>query len=290
MPQDFDMRAVSPQKLKVENCSGMLFGTFQPERAEPLEAYLGEFGTGIIKRFLSRPIRILGYSRQRIAGNWKLYAENLRDTYHASLLHEFFVTYGVDRATQKGGVKMDSRHRHNMNHAYAASDSQEDAKAAYADTAARLDRMQLRDRKLLEFKNEFPDGMNLAAPTFFPNGLLIQINNTIGARQIRPKGVDAHEVFQTLFAYADDDEAMVRHRLISANLVGPAGFVSMEDGEAIEVIQRATASAGDSSAVVEMGGRGALRDLAHRVTETPIRGFWSYWAELMGVEPPGAIK
>ena len=290
MPADFDMRAASPQKLKVGNCSGMLFGTFQPERAESLEAYLGEFGTGIIKRFLSKPIRILGYSRQRIAGNWKLYAENLRDTYHASLLHEFFVTYGVDRATQKGGVKMDDRHRHNMNHAYAASDSQEDAKAAYADTAARLDRMQLRDKKLLEFKNEYPDGMNLAAPTFFPNGLLIQINNTIGARQIRPKGVDSHEVFQTLFAYADDDEAMVRHRLISANLVGPAGFVSMEDGEAIEVIQRATASAGGDSAVVEMGGRDPLRDLAHRVTETPIRGFWSYWAELMGMEPAGGVK
>ena len=133
--------------------------------------------------------------------------------------------------------------------------------------------------------------MNLAAPTFFPNALLIQINNTIGTRQIRPQGVGAHEVFQTLFGYVDDSEEMTRHRLLSANLVGPAGFVSMEDGEAIEVIQRATASAGDGgAAVVEMGGRGELKDLAHRVTETPIRGFWSYWAELMGVEPPGAIR
>src|SRR5919109_860127 len=78
---------------------------------------------GMLKRFFPRPVRILGYSRQRIEGNWKLYAENLRDTYHASLLHEFFVTYGVDRATQKGGVKMDARHRHNMNHAYATSDT-----------------------------------------------------------------------------------------------------------------------------------------------------------------------
>ena len=290
MPDDFDMNAVSPRKMKVESCAGMLFGTFQADRAEPLERYLGEFGTGIIKRFLSKPLRILGYSRQRIQGNWKLYAENLRDTYHASLLHEFFVTYGVDRATQKGGVKMDERHRHNMNHAYAASDSQEDAKAAYADTAARLDRMQLRDKKLLSFNNEFPDGMNLAAPAFFPNGLLIQINNSLATRQIRPKGVDAHEVFQTVFGYADDDEAMARHRLMSTNLVGPAGFVSMEDGEAIEVVQKATKSASDGYAIVEMGGRGPLRDLAHRVTETPIRGFWSYWAELMGVEPVNGIK
>jgi phenylpropionate dioxygenase-like ring-hydroxylating dioxygenase large terminal subunit len=235
-------------------------------------------------------VKILGYSRQRIHGNWKLYAENLRDTYHASLLHEFFVTYGVDRATQKGGVKMDERHRHNMNHAYAASDSQEEALKAYADTAARLDRMRLRDTKLLKFKNEFPDGMNLAAPVFFPNCLLIQINNTIGTRQIRPKSADEHEVFQTLYAFVDDDEEMLRHRLLSANLVGPAGFVSMEDGEAIEVIQKATQSGKDAYAVIEMGGRGPVRDLAHRVTESPIRGFWSYWAELMGVEAPGGIR
>ena len=52
---------------------------------------------------------------------------------------------------------------------------------------------------------------------------------------------------------------MARHRLISVNLVGPAGFVSMEDGEAIEVVQKATRSAGDAAAVVEMGGRGPVR-------------------------------
>ena len=196
----------------------------------------------------------------------------------------------MDRATQKGGVKMDGRHRHNMNHAYASTDTQEDATAAYAGTAARLDRMQLRDKKLLEFKNEFSDGMNLAAPVFFPNALLIQINNSLATRQIRPQGVSAHEVFQTVFGYADDDAAMTRHRLISANLVGPAGLVSMEDGEAIEAVQKATRSTRDGCAVIEMGGRGEVRDLAHRVTETPIRGFWSYWAELMGVEPAGAIR
>jgi anthranilate 1,2-dioxygenase large subunit len=150
--------------------------------------------------------------------------------------------------------------------------------------------MQLRDKKLLAFTNEFPDGMNLAAPTFFPNALLVQINNTLAARQIRPKGVDAHEVFQTVFGYTDDDEAMTRHRLMSSNLVGPAGFVSMEDGEAIEMVQKATRSSEDACAVIEMGGRGPLRDLPHRVTETPIRGFWSYWAELMGAEPEGGIR
>jgi anthranilate 1,2-dioxygenase large subunit len=132
--------------------------------------------------------------------------------------------------------------------------------------------------------------MNLAAPTIFPNMLLIQINNTLGTRQIRPKGVDSFEIFQTLFGYVDDSEEMTRHRLLLANLVGPAGFVSMEDGEAIEIIQKATRAETTAAAVFEMGGRGPLKDLAHRVTETPIRGFWSYWSELMGVEPAGAIR
>jgi anthranilate 1,2-dioxygenase large subunit len=290
MPADFDPKAVGPRKLRLAIVNGMIFGTFS-ERTEPIEQYLGEFGMGMVKRFFHKPITILGYSRQRIDGNWKLYAENLRDTYHASLLHEFFVTYGVDRATQKGGVKMDGRHRHNMNHAYGGSDTKEDARAAYAgNKGIELDRMRLRDTKLLHYIPEYADGMNLAGPTFFPNVIIIQINNTIGVRQIRPKGPGSHEIFQVLFGYEDDTPEMKRHRLMSANLVGPAGLVSMEDGEAIEIAQKATASAPDATSVIEMGGRGPVTDLAHRVTESPIRGFWSYWAELMGVEAPGGIR
>ena len=290
MPADFDLKTAGPRHLTVANFHGVLFGTFSAD-TEPLEQYLGEFGTGMIERFMHKPVRVLGYSRQMVNGNWKLYAENLRDTYHASLLHEFFVTYGVDRATQRGGVKMDARHRHNMNHAYAATDTQEEARAAYAGQAGvALDRMRLRDASLLKYVPEFADGMNLAAPTIFPNMLLIQINNTLATRQIRPKAVDSFEIFQTVFGYVDDDEEMTRHRLLLANLVGPAGFVSMEDGEAIEIIQKATRPETTASAVFEMGGRGPLKDLAHRVTETPIRGFWSYWSELMGAEPEGAIR
>jgi anthranilate 1,2-dioxygenase large subunit len=64
----------------------------------------------------------------------------------------------------------------------------------------------------------------------------------------------------------------------------------MEDGEAIEIVQRATRHQTDRCGVVEMGGHGAIQDQEHRVTDVPIRGFWSYWAELMGVEPPGGVR
>jgi anthranilate 1,2-dioxygenase large subunit len=287
---DFDMAANGPRKLRVESRGGMIFGTFA-EELERLADYLGAFGCELIDRFFHKPIRILGYHRQMVGGNWKFYAENLRDTYHASLLHEFFVTYGVDRATQKGGVRMDERHRHNMNHAYAATDTQEEARAAYAGTrGVETDRLQLKDPALLKYVPEFADGMNLAAPTLFPNAALIQINNTLAARQIRPKSPDAFEIFQTTFGYADDDEEMIQHRLRQTNLIGPAGYVSMEDGEAIEIAHRASRATQDGHMVVEMGGGGPIRDAAHRVTDVPIRGFWSYWAELMGVEPAGAER
>ena len=259
--------------------------------SETIEDYLGEFGRNLIQRFMYKPIRILGYTRQKVNGNWKLYAENLRDTYHASLLHEFFVTYGVDRATQKGGVMMDERHRHNMNYAFASSDTKAEADKAYENlSGVSLDRMRLSDSKLLKYIREFEDGMNLVTPTFFPNGIIVQINNSLASRQIRPKGPDSFEIFQTVFGYEDDSEEMMRHRLISANLVGPAGFVSMEDGEAIELVQKATLNDMQSHNIMEMGGRGEIQNLQHRVTETPVRGFWSYWAQLMGVEAPGGIR
>ena len=48
--------------------------------------------------FDGRQLRVLGYQRQRGPGNWKLMFENIKDPYHASLLHVFLVTFGLFRA------------------------------------------------------------------------------------------------------------------------------------------------------------------------------------------------
>src|SRR5262249_44713542 len=132
----FDMRAHGLRPLRVANINGALFGTFA-EDAEPLEDYLSAPIQAQLDRLLDRPVRGPRYNRQRIRGNWKLYAENTRDNYHASLLHEFLVTFGLDRSTQVGGVKMDLRHRHNITWAEADSDSDEFAHQAYAGAGVR---------------------------------------------------------------------------------------------------------------------------------------------------------
>ena len=90
------------------------------------------------------------------------------------------------------------------------------------------------------------------------------------------------ELVWTLFGYADDDEAMTARRLRQANLVGPAGYISMEDGAATGFVQRGVQAAAGHAAVVEMGGRGVASD-ASRITETTVRGFWQAWRGHMGI-------
>jgi len=60
----------------------------------------------------------------------------------------------------------------------------------------------------------------------------------------------------TYFGYADDDEDMTRRRLRQANLMGPAGFVSIDDSEVIEILTRPVVSPyPEGAGVMEMGGR-----------------------------------
>ena len=275
--------------MRVGAVGSAIFGTLA-EDAEPLEDFLGTPITAQLKRLFARPVKVLGYNRQRIRANWKLYAENTRDNYHASLLHEFLVTFGLDRSTQKGGVTMDGRHRHNITWAEADSDSDDFARETYANARVRNDFLSLQEPDLVAFRREHDDNLNLVVTSVFPSSVFVQISNSLAVRQIRPRGVDEFEVFQTMLGYADDPPEMTRHRLRQANLVGPAGLVSMEDGEAIEIVHRATKPDPDRSSVIELGGAGVISDRDYRVTDVPLRGFWSYYAELLSIEPPGAVR
>jgi len=285
----FDMAAHGLQKLNVRSLSGVLFGTLADD-AEPLEDYLGAPVLAQLLRLFDRPIRVLGYNRQRIRANWKLYAENTRDNYHASLLHEFLVTFGLDRSTQVGGVTMDARHRHNITWAEAESDTTEIASQAYGEARVRSNFLSLQEPELVRFRRERADPLNIVVTSVFPAAVFVQISNSLAVRQIRPRGVDELEVFQTMLAYDDDTPDMVLHRLRQANLVGPAGLVSMEDGEAIEIAHRASKPEGNATTVIELGGAGVISDRDYRVTDVPLRGFWSYYAELLGIEPVGAVR
>ena len=74
---------------------------------------------------------------------------------------------------------------------------------------------------------------------------------------------------------------MVERRLIQANLFGPAGFVSADDGEVIEWSQQGFEQKPAHRTVIEMGGYD-IENTDHMVTETLIRGMYQYWRKVMG--------
>ncbi len=66
------------------------------------------------------------------------------------------------------------------------------------------------------------------------------------------------------------------------NLVGPAGYVSMEDGAVGGFVQRAIVAADGEASVVEMGGSD-VGSQDTRATETSVRGFWKAYRNHMGL-------
>ena len=60
-----------------------------------------------------------GYS-QMLPSNWKLYMENVKDTYHASLLHTFFTTFRLNRLSQKGGLVISETGGNHISYSLAA--------------------------------------------------------------------------------------------------------------------------------------------------------------------------
>jgi phenylpropionate dioxygenase-like ring-hydroxylating dioxygenase large terminal subunit len=229
----------------------------------------------------NRPVRILGYNHQSMNNNWKIYFENVKDSYHASILHTFFTTFGLNRLSQKGGIKLDEEGMHHISYTYGSINENEEA---YKSSNLRSfnSKFRLEDPTLLEGRNEFADGITLAIQSIFPGLIVQQIHNTLAIRQLVPKGPERCELHWTFFGYEDDDDKMISIRLKQANLVGPAGFISLEDGGVGELVQRGIVRDKEKTSFVEMGGR-TVESQDFRATETSIRGFWKKYRELMGM-------
>lgn len=279
MPASFCKEEHGPRKLRIAVYCGLVFGSFS-EDVPDIEDYLGEEICRRIERVMHKPVEVIGRFTQGLPNNWKLYVENVKDSYHASLLHLFFTTFELNRLSQKGGVIVDESGGHHVSFSMidkAAADS------SYKDQALRSDNAQyrLKDASLLEGFTEYDDGVTLQILSVFPGFVLQQIQNCLAVRQVLPKGVERTELNWTYFGYTDDTPDQRKVRLKQSNLVGPAGFISMEDGAVGGFVQRGIAGAASLDAVVEMGGDHAGSSEG-RATETSVRGFWKAYRQHMG--------
>jgi|SRR5579871_1525833 len=281
MPADFDLCQHNLEHIRAESFQGLVFGTFSTA-AEPLETYLGPSMAAHLRRVFHKPVQVLGYHHQVLHNNWKLYMENSRDPYHATILHTFYATFKLNRLTMDGGVTIDHEGWHSMNFSKGATLRE----GNYEGTGIRsvLEDVGLADPSLLERRQEFHDGITVAVQSIFPTCVNQQIYNTLALRQLVPQGPGRAELHWTFFGYTDDDPDLRQMRLTQSNLIGPAGYVSIDDGVIGEYVQRGIAGSGmESSAVMEMGGHEIASTTGSRATEAPLRGFWSGYRSLMGL-------
>jgi salicylate 5-hydroxylase large subunit len=279
MPADFKLEDHNLTKLKVASRNGVVFASFD-HGVESFEDYVGPKILQYFDRvFDGRKLTLLGYNRQRIPGNWKLMQENIKDPYHPGLLHTWFVTFGLWRADNRSALKMDDHFRH----AAMISTRGHAKKATEVTTGVSSfkEGMKLHDSRFLDVVHEPWWGEPTAVmTTLFPSLIIQQQVNSVSTRHIQPKGPDCFDFVWTHFGFEEDTPEMTRRRLRQANLFGPAGFVSADDGEVIEFSQESFRQKPLHRTVVELGGRDCA-DSDHMVTETLIRGMYQYWRSVM---------
>ena len=105
------------------------------------------------------------------------------------------------------------------------------------------------------------------------------------ARAVDDLGAGYGGAARQLWVLGAEEDTPEQHaiRLKQANMVGPGGLISMEDGVVGGWVQRATRNDGDDLTILEMGGRDVVPSRESRATEVSIRGFWKGYRELMGV-------
>jgi salicylate 5-hydroxylase large subunit len=210
--------------------------------------------------------------------------ENIKDPYHPGLLHTWFVTFGLWRADNKSELRMDDKHRHAAMISTRGTGGQVNQAAQVTQVSSFKESMQLNDPSFLDIVPEpWWNGPTAVMMTLFPSVIIQQQVNSVSTRHIQPDGHGAFDFVWTHFGFEDDTPEMTERRLRQANLFGPAGFVSADDGEVIEFSQDSFEVKTNHRTLAELGGRD-VGETDHMVTETLIRGMYEYWRKVMEAE------
>ncbi|MDT7593991.1 MAG: p-cumate 2,3-dioxygenase subunit alpha [Pseudonocardiales bacterium] len=290
---DFDALALK-SVARVESYRGFVFACFDPD-VEDLVDYLAgarEYLDLIIDSADGEMEIIKGTNEYCIEANWKLLCENSIDGYHAVSTHDTYFKYLVALGTDlQGGVKGTAKDLGN-GHAvleYAApwgrpiakweplfgEHAKDEITALRAELVAkhgeeRASRMADTNRNMLIYPNlVVNDIMAVTVRTFMP---LAPDRMDITAWEMAPRG----------------ELPQLRQRRLDSFLtfLGPAGFATPDDVEALESCQQ-----GFNSGGVEWNdiSRGMAREQRGN-DEGQMRTFWRRWQQQMGPSSYAEIR
>ena len=282
MPLDFDADAHGLRRLAVTSHRGVVFASY----AQDMESLADYLGPEVLREFEAtfdgRKLKILGYYRHSLPGNWKLYHENLKDPYHATLLHTFLVTFGLMVVGNRSMMLADESGRHGV-----MASAKSDAKAISGDVKKEMrafkEGLTLREARFMNFVEEFDSPWSVTMSTIWPNLIVQREMNTLGVRQIVPDGPHEFIMKWTMFGFEGDDEDMTRHRLRQGNLMGPAGFLGLEDNEAIKFVQDGMRHVPDGNHLVKLDPQTPTGTADTLISESAIRAMYKHWREAMAL-------
>jgi len=283
MPKDFKTDEHGLKKLFVTTLNGVVFASYSAD-VEPIEEYLQpEIKKDFDVVFNGKNLKVLGYYKNELPCNWKMYHENLKDPYHATLLHSFLVVFGLLVAGNDAAMIADAKHGR---HGTMASAKKEDKYAEISEENRKEMRsfhegMRLRDERFLDFIKEFDSPWSVTMQTIWPNMIVQREMNTLGVRHIVPNGPNSMIMMWTMFGYEDDTEEMTQHRLRQGNLMGPSGFLGLEDNEAMKFVQEGVRRSSSDLNVIKLDADsvGTSKGL---ISEAAIRAMYQYYRAEMG--------
>ena len=272
-PPEFKKQDYNLRKVRTAEHYGLVFATLNdatPSLAdylsgleEPLRWGLG--GDGRLK--------LLGYQKVVYESNWKIYMDN--DGYHAPLLHAAFRLL-----KWQGGAGQQVRTP--LGHWLVESENP--GQVSKSDF--------LRDPTVIQYlggdtpRNKgHHQGSGSLLVLLWPLIGLANHLDIINLRFANPVGVDKVEVHYAYFCHEDDDEQMVRHRIRqSSNMIGPSGFVSLEDATVFRRIQDALDTEPGEAYFVKGWREGMDAHTGKQNDEAPNTIWWEVYRERMGFE------
>ena len=227
-PGSFELTNHGLASARVEEFCGLLFASLHPD-PPVLEAWLAEIATPLRAALGGDGrLKLLGYQKTIFETTWKIYIDD--EVYLAPLLHRAFQIL-----KWKGGAGSQVR----------SSQGHRVTETVMEGVADNLD--LLNDPELMRYwggehpRNKLPHqkaGSLLVTP--WPLGAVMNHLDIINCRFANPLSPTQTEVHYAYFAHQDDDPELVRHRVRqSSNLIGPSGFISLEDGAVFGRIQKA---------------------------------------------------
>lgn len=281
MPADFRLEDHSLERLRVTVFAGIVWGTFSSE-TPPFEEYMGSEASAFLAQTMSGDLKIIGTHSQIIHNNWKLYAENVRDAYHATLLHTFYTSFRINRLDMDGGLLLTPSKLSAISYSKRRTFSENEEYRASGVHSAKYESTLLKGTQLLEAWDERPDGLTHSIQTVFPTVVSQFTLNSLAVRIFLPKGLRKTELRWIFLGKKTDTPEQEKMRILQANLTGAAGLVALEDGCINEFVQRGTDAFPECTSFIEMGGRDAESNRCSRATEAAVRGFWTGYRALMG--------